>query len=155
MSFLLSTWVIQSTCTCTYAYRIYRSHDHTVPTVNLPIGLLMDECDEGTLWDPLLNAYFFTYDTDKETFTPENSDTPVNWLYFKGKWGDEQLPDDDPDQIEVVGQRKYSSGPTGPWYKALDRKGICPDDIKPCIIRDDIETMDIDVESRPPVPTAA
>ena len=57
----------------------------------------------------------------------------MNWLYFNGKWGDYQLPDDDPNQIELFGQRKFTSGPNGPAFKSLDREKICPSD--PCWVR--------------------
>jgi hypothetical protein len=62
----------------------------------------------------------------------------VNWLYFKGRWGDEQYPDNDKRQKQLVGNRKFVGGPTGPADKQLNRSKVCPENGKRCILRDDL-----------------
>ncbi|KDB21180.1 hypothetical protein H109_06844 [Trichophyton interdigitale MR816] len=89
-------------------YATAGTHDHTIPGLDLPAGFLEDETDEGTLWDPTLSAY--------------------------GHWGDEQLPDDAPGQVELFGQRKYSTGPDGPMFKELVRDRVCPSGVKLCLV---------------------
>ncbi|WEW57475.1 hypothetical protein PRK78_002942 [Emydomyces testavorans] len=116
-------------------YATEGSHDHTIPGIKLPIGLLTDECDKGFLWDPTLSTYTFKYDRAAKSFSTYNASTPINWLNFDGQWGDEQLPDNAEGQINLFGQRKYASGPNGPKFKDLDRKGICPSTVLPCFIR--------------------
>ncbi|PGH26640.1 hypothetical protein AJ80_01585 [Polytolypa hystricis UAMH7299] len=111
------------------------THDHTIPNFNLPAGFLEDETDRGILWDPLFNAYHFSYDTATGKFTPYDSNTPVQWLYFEGRWGDKQLPDNAEGQVNIFGQRKYTSGPTGPKFKSLDREKVCPPSVDLCVIR--------------------
>ncbi|KAF2807813.1 uncharacterized protein BDZ99DRAFT_489398 [Mytilinidion resinicola] len=82
-------------------------HDHTVPNLNLPFPfLLVDETNAAG--------------------------TPVNWLYFLGKWGDEQHPDKGKRQKQLAGNRKYVGGPTGPADKQLNRKKVCLDNGKQC-----------------------
>ncbi|EEP75583.1 conserved hypothetical protein [Uncinocarpus reesii 1704] len=116
-------------------YTTEGTHDHTIPGVSLPIGLLTDKCNEGFLWDPTLSTYSFRYDRASQEFSAYDADTPVNWLNFDGQWGDEQLPDDAEGQVILFGQRKYASGPNGPKFKELDRKNVCPSKIGPCFIR--------------------
>ncbi|EPS44416.1 hypothetical protein H072_1616 [Dactylellina haptotyla CBS 200.50] len=101
-------------------------HDHTIPHFNLPGHLfLVDETNDGHLWDPTLSAYFYKFKNDK--FTPYDDKTPVNWLYYRGRWGDQQHPKDSPNQMTLFGNAKFAGGPTGPIDKGLDRKGVCPD----------------------------
>lgn len=61
---------------------------------------------------------------------------PVDWLYFKGQWGDQQLSDLDPRQVDLFGYAyKYESGPTGPEDKNLARnEGVCLDSSDGCRI---------------------
>lgn len=113
-------------------------HDHTIPNIDLPIGPLLDETDQGALWDPTLSAYFYSYDAESNTFDGYDTSLPVNWLYFTGHWGDEQYPESDPRQELVFGSEglaKYGDGPTGPIDKQLNRTDVCPDNGHLCIIR--------------------
>lgn len=103
--------------------------------MDFPIGLLVDECNEGFLWDPTLSAYTFSYDRATKTFSAFDAGTPVNWLNFDGRWGDEMLPDNAPGQINFFGQRKYASGPNGPKFKELDRQNVCPSKVPLCNIQ--------------------
>ncbi|KAL1630667.1 hypothetical protein SLS54_000538 [Diplodia seriata] len=125
-------------------YAIPGGHDHTIPNLNLPAGLLLDHTegpdDGGLLWDPLLSAYFYNYTnaTGTPTFTPlGDGSAPTSWLNFLGKWGDEEYPEDDDRQQLLFGGAvaKYASGPTGPVDKQLDRKDVCPDNGNLCIYR--------------------
>lgn len=126
-------------------YAIPGTHDHTIPNLNLPAGLLLDYTDGpddgGLLWDPLLSAYFYNYTnaTGTPTFTPlggEEEAYPTSWLNFLGKWGDEEYPESDDRQQLLFGSiAKYASGPTGPVAKQLDREKVCPDNGVPCIER--------------------
>jgi len=111
------------------------THDHTIPDLNLPVGPLEDYCDAGTLWDPTLSAFAYSYNITTGTFTPYYAgNEPVNWLYFQGHWGDAQLPDGAPGQIVIFGQAKYVAGPTGPVTKNLERATVC-EVASGCIVR--------------------
>lgn len=116
-----------------------RPHDHTIPNLNLPVGPLLDQCDRGVLWDPVLGAYKYTYNPSTQAFTPaEGENYPTAFLRFNGRWGDQQYPDSDPRQRKVLGIRvtaKYGNGPTGPLDKQLNRRDVCPDDGNACIVR--------------------
>jgi hypothetical protein len=115
-------------------YATSGAHDHTIPDVNLPGGPLEDHCDEGTLWDPTLAAYGYSYANTSNTFTAYSGSASPNWLYFEGHWGDAQLPDSTPGQVDIFGQQKYVAGPTGPIDKVLYRTAVCPD-ANNCIVR--------------------
>ncbi|KAK2775437.1 hypothetical protein FQN52_004007 [Onygenales sp. PD_12] len=115
-------------------YATTGTHDHTIPGFNLPGGLLEDETDAGILWDPLLSAYAYSYDNATGKFTPFDARWPVQYLYFDGRWGDQQLPDDAEGQENVFGQRKYVSAPNGPKFKGLVREKVCPDSVEVCIV---------------------
>ncbi|KAF2476344.1 uncharacterized protein BDR25DRAFT_375238 [Lindgomyces ingoldianus] len=118
-------------------YAISGTHDHTIPNLNLPAGFLEDHTDKGTLWDPLLSSYHYSYTPSGNSFTPYDTTgtTPVNWLYFNGRWGDQEYPTSDKRQVKVFGQAKYASGPTGPADKQLNRSNVCPDNGQECILR--------------------
>ncbi|KAJ0342244.1 hypothetical protein KNSL1_010778 [Colletotrichum chrysophilum] len=101
---------------------------------------LVDYCDEGEKWDPVLSAYFYRFHADSFTVTriepPEQSfpklasDANLTSLfYYTGRWGDLQWPDSDPRQETVprFGLKRFESGPTGPRHKHLVRKGLKPD----------------------------
>lgn len=72
---------------------------------------------------------------------------PIDWLAFNGHWGDKQYPDNDPDQFCFLGIDalcKYTNGPTGPAFKQLQRKKVCPDSQKTCIVWDVLVQRDLD-----------
>ena len=54
-------------------YAITGTHDHTIPDLNLPEGLVEDFTDQGPTWDPTLAAYYYTYDADSKTFAAYDS----------------------------------------------------------------------------------
>jgi hypothetical protein len=116
-------------------YAIPGTHDHTIPNFNLPGGVLEDETDDGILWDPLLSTYFYTFDAPSNSFIPRGDKTPMNWLNWGGRWGDQEYPKNDKRQVKLFGQAKFSSGPTGPRDKQLGRTNVCPDNGKKCILR--------------------
>ncbi|GES64458.1 vacuolar protein sorting protein 62 [Aspergillus terreus] len=104
----------------------------------LPWGLLHDQTDRGPLWDPLLNTHSYTYDYDNDTLRASTAspDSPTEWFYFKGHWGDKFYPLGDHRQYRFAGQYHYVNGPLGPRFKHLNRRKVCqgPDD-SPCVIK--------------------
>ena len=119
---------------------INRTHDHTIPNLNLPAGFLEDKCDQGTLWDPTLSAYYYTFDASTQKFTAYDPSYPTAWLSFNGQWGDQEYPKSDPRQHFILpgvdATAKFTSGPNGPLFKQLNRKNVCTDyNNEPCIIR--------------------
>jgi hypothetical protein len=115
-------------------YAMGGTHDHTIPNLNLPGGVLEDYTERGTYWDPVLSSYFYTFDAGKNEFKAVNGE-PMGWLGFKGRWGDEEYPESDKRQVKLFGQAKYSSGPTGPADKQLNRNKVCPENGNTCILR--------------------
>lgn len=109
-------------------YAVDGPHEHTIPNLNLPIpGLITDHTDAGTLWDPIGNAYFYSYDISSTSFTALDSNSPTGYLSFIGRWGDQEYPKDDPRQSDLFGiESRYASGPTGPRDKNLNRSKVCP-----------------------------
>jgi hypothetical protein len=98
-----------------------------------------DFTSPGPLWDPTLSAYFYSFSPSSDangTFMPSDSSTPTGWLFFEGRWGDEQYPDSDPRQVNLLNLNitwKYESGPTGPLDKGLNRTDVCPNVVgTPC-----------------------
>lgn len=101
---------------------------------------LIDYCDAGPRWDPILSAYFYHLDPISFTLTqlaPPGSSPPAtsnitSFFYYTGLWGDAQYPDNDSRQKTVphFGIKRFVSGPTGPATKQLVRKGIAPDEGK-------------------------
>ena len=116
-------------------YAMGGTHDHLIPNLNLPGGVLEDYTNRGVYWDPLLSTYFYKFDAGSNNFAPYNEGTPSNWLYFKGRWGDQEYPKSDRRQVKLFGQAKFSSGPTGPADKQLNRDKICPENGQLCILR--------------------
>ncbi|OLN97839.1 putative vacuolar protein sorting-associated protein TDA6-like protein 1 [Colletotrichum chlorophyti] len=104
-------------------------------------AVLVDYCDQGRKWDPILSAYFYRFDADSFTLTPllspneslntqSSSRNFTSFFYFKGWWGDIAYPDSDPrqDTVPRFGLKRFQSGPTGPRHKHLVRKGLKPDE---------------------------
>lgn len=91
------------------------------------MGFLLDYTNRGVLWDPVLNAFVYTYNTTTKVFQASAND-PVAWLNFNGKWGDDQ-PLKEP---SIFGEAKNVGGPNGPKFKSLDRQLVCPS--KPCLV---------------------
>jgi hypothetical protein len=91
-----------------------------------------DFTSPGPIWDPTLSAYYYSYTASSDTngtFVGSDSSTPAAWLYYFGRWGDEQYPDSDPRQVNLGNLNitwKYESGPTGPLDKSLNRTDVCP-----------------------------
>ncbi|KAF7924679.1 uncharacterized protein EAE97_010630 [Botrytis byssoidea] len=117
-------------------YAISGTHDHTIPDLNLPAGLLQDYTSRGTIWDPVLSSYFYTYDARTKEFSKASENSPVQAMEYLGKWGDAQYPEDDKRQSKFFGFWKYVGGPTGPVTKGLVRDKVCPDNGILCIVRD-------------------
>ncbi|KAI4181088.1 MAG: hypothetical protein L6R41_006826 [Letrouitia leprolyta] len=119
------------------SYATTGTHDHTIPGFNLPAGPVEDHCDQGTLWDPVASAYFYSYDAASSTFKAYDGTSPTDWLQYVGRWGDQQYPDSDKRQkkiLKIAATAKYVSGPTGPNDKSLNRVDVCPPkDNTPCI----------------------
>ncbi|KAF3926109.1 hypothetical protein ABW21_db0201133 [Orbilia brochopaga] len=112
-------------------YAIDGKHDHTIPGFNLPGSwFLTDDTNEGPMWDPLQSAYFYKYDAPSNSFTAYDSNTPVNWLYFQGQWGDKKYDG----QPNIFGQTKFADGPAGPIFKELNRPNMCPSNMKVCLV---------------------
>ncbi|KAB8076361.1 hypothetical protein BDV29DRAFT_91188 [Aspergillus leporis] len=104
----------------------------------LPWGLLHDKTDRGPLWDPLLNSHSYTYDYDNDTLLAStlSPNSPTEWFYFNGHWGDKFYPLGDHRQYRFAGQYHYVNGPLGPRFKHLNRRKVCqgPDE-DPCVIK--------------------
>jgi len=121
-------------------YATSGTHDHTIPGVDLPFGVaLVDKTDQGHLWDPTLNAYYASVSFPSGTtpvFAAYDTTTPINWLNYVGKWGDQQYKDSYPGQYDIFGQYRYVGGPTGPEDKHLNRGDeTCPPNLpNPCVI---------------------
>ncbi|KAK5679348.1 hypothetical protein LTS10_008163 [Elasticomyces elasticus] len=119
-------------------YAIKGDHDHAIPNINLPQGLIEDHTDAGPVWDPTLSAYYVKYDAASSTFIAYDDNTPTDWLKFTGHWGDQQYPKSDTRQKTILGidgTQKYTGGPTGPEDKQLNRTKVCPDNGNDCILR--------------------
>ncbi|KAI6247526.1 putative vacuolar protein sorting-associated protein TDA6 [Erysiphe necator] len=114
-------------------------HDHTIPGVNLPVGPVEDHTSEGKLWDPLKNAFFYTFDPASNSFASVDN-SPLAIVNFNGRWGDAQYSGSIHGQKSLFGFKKYVDGPTGPLDKNLNRKQVCPDKFKDCDIKDKAST---------------
>lgn len=114
------------------AYATSGTHDHTIPNLNLPgKGVLTDYTGQGSLWDPILNAYFYSFDAKTSAFNAYDPAYPTAWLRYVGKWGDQQYPNNDPRQHEILpgidATARFAGGPTGPRDKQLNRTDVCPE----------------------------
>ncbi|KAH6620344.1 hypothetical protein C7974DRAFT_231796 [Boeremia exigua] len=123
-------------------YAIPGIHSHVIPNLNLPFGALQDYTNKGKRWDSLGSSHVYRYDASNGAFTAYD-DAPVEWLGWKGRWGDEAYPDSDKRQVTIFGQKKYVGGPTGPVDKQLDRKEVCPDNGIRCILRSVLVPRDL------------
>lgn len=104
-------------------YASVGQHAHDVPFF---FSALSDFTDRGPLWDPSLNFLGYTYDgTIVTPSSQREAELGTDWLYFKGHWGDKQLPRDDKRQKWCPVQWRYIDGPSGPLTKHLERTGIC------------------------------
>ncbi|KAJ4026484.1 hypothetical protein NW752_001431 [Fusarium irregulare] len=100
---------------------------------------MFDYCDEGKIWDPVQSAYFYRFNPDTVTITPiisplkpsetEPAQNLTSWFDFTGHWGDKRYPDSDPRQETVphFGLKRFNTGPNGPRFKHLVRKGLVRD----------------------------
>lgn len=105
-------------------YASVGQHAHDVPFFFMPLS---DFTDRGPLWDPSLNYYAYTV-TVGEKMTPcgaEETKMGLEWLSFKGAWGDKQLRPRDPRQKWCPFQWKYIDGPKGPLFKNMERVSLC------------------------------
>ncbi|UKZ74667.1 hypothetical protein TrVFT333_002337 [Trichoderma virens FT-333] len=120
-------------------FSAYGSHANYASSGNhVHDAALVDLCDAGRLWDPVLSAYFYHLDPTNFKLTRlflsgSNSSAASNFtsfFYFTGLWGDAQYPDDDIRQKTVphFGLKRFVSGPQGPIVKSLVRKGLFPDE---------------------------
>ena len=115
--------------------------DRSVQNYNLPRLAVKDECQAGTFWDPVASCYFYKYKSAVRSrslchrFVPYNGVDPTSFLYFKGKWGDDEPSQDGRnDQDGVLSLKKYIGGSLGPVMHQLDRIAVNPDR-KGCTIR--------------------
>lgn len=103
----------------------------------VPFGLLADNTDTGPLWDLTLNSRMYNYNLSNHLLLPSanNPEAPISWFYFDGHWGDKFYPFNDTRQYGLLGEAHYVSGPLGPRWKNLGRKGVCQrDDEEECLI---------------------
>ena len=110
------------------------THQTTVANLNLPYGPFQDTTSQGALWDTTSSTYAYSYAPSSNTFAAYDGVSPVNWLYYLGRWGDDQLPNNAPGQVNFLGLVKYEAGPTGPITKVLNRSAVCPDS-STCVVR--------------------
>ncbi|KZL71647.1 vacuolar protein sorting-associated protein 62 [Colletotrichum tofieldiae] len=125
-------------------YSACGSHaNYPAPGDQIHNAVLIDYCDEGKRWDPILSAYFYHFDAKSFTLTrldppnqsypaPPQSSNLTSFFYYSGRWGDMSYPDSDPRQETVprFKLRRFQSGPTGPRHKHLVRKGLKPDQMR-------------------------
>ncbi|KAI9167821.1 vacuolar protein sorting-associated protein [Paramyrothecium foliicola] len=128
--------------TLSIVFSAYGSHaNYPSPGNQIHDDVMLDYCDEGRVWDPTLSAYFYRLDSDTRILTPlpESGSSlsaeanSTSFYYFNGIWGDAQYADDNPIQatVSIFGLKRFVSGPEGPAFKQLVRKGLFPDKLKP------------------------
>jgi len=108
------------------------------PDDEIPAHIAFDKTSQGRLWDPTLSAYYYIYSPTSNEFSPANEATPVNYLYFQGRWGDQEYTDEVKGQESFHGFHKWTGGPQGPMFKHLDRKDVCLPRDGDCIIKDSL-----------------
>ena len=107
----------------------------------IPENVVFDYTSQGRLWDPTLSAYYYTYSSETKQFMPHAGDRaddePPNasYLYFNGKWGDQEYTDNMPEQSSFHGFHKWTGGPQGPMFKHLDRVDVCWPRDGPCVVK--------------------
>lgn len=125
-------------------YAVAGRQQRLLPGANLPFSLfLTDYTSKGSLWDPVLNAYWYTYNSSGGEFRGADDmgmgGNPVGAMRFKGRWGDQQYADGDERQEGWWGWKKFVDGPTGPWDKGLVRGKVCPDGgLGRCFVKRDV-----------------
>ncbi|KAL3424065.1 vacuolar protein sorting-associated protein 62 [Phlyctema vagabunda] len=117
-------------------YATKGKHDLADLEAQIPHNVAFDQTSVGAIWDPVLNAAYFTYSTKTKNFTAARTGEPEGFMYFDGRWGDMQYAEDDPVQMTYEqGFHKFTSGPNGPKFKSLDRDSICLDSSRTCIVK--------------------
>ncbi|EGR49687.1 uncharacterized protein TRIREDRAFT_105775 [Trichoderma reesei QM6a] len=118
-------------------FSAYGSHaNYASPGDHIHDSALIDYCDAGRLWDPVLSAYFYhlnpatfqlTHLFQSESNVSKGSNL-TSFFYYTGLWGDAQYPDSDSRQKTVphFGLKRFVSGPQGPISKQLVRKKLSP-----------------------------
>ena len=120
----------------------------------IALGIISDKTDAGYLWDMTLNYRGYLYDVDSSTFTvasgagtgaTEEANETADWLNWLGAWGDEEYPDGFLDDVEtgqycISSECHYTSGPTGPADKNLERTAMCQTE-DDCTIFDNIHDL--------------
>ena len=82
-----------------------------------------------------MRSYLSHFDIARKVFPDILYRDPTDWLSFTGHWGDQQYSKDAPGQKCLLGFCRYTSGPTGPADKQLQREKVCPDNGNLCIVR--------------------
>ncbi|CCF57198.1 hypothetical protein KAFR_0C02050 [Kazachstania africana CBS 2517] len=104
-------------------YASVGQHWHDVPFFFMPLS---DFTDRGPMWDPVLNYYAYAFNgEDLDAIGDKAKEIGTEWLAFSGLWGDKQLPWKDSRQRWCPVQWKYIDGPTGPFFKHLERTSLC------------------------------
>lgn len=116
-------------------YATAKNHDLHEYNADVPAHIVFDRTSQGPLWDPTLSANYYTFSTLDSKFTPAIKDTPVNYLYFEGMWGDAERPADMEGQEDFHGFKKWTGGPRGPLDKHLDRPDVCLPNRPTCEIK--------------------
>ncbi|KAH7251283.1 amino acid permease-domain-containing protein [Fusarium tricinctum] len=131
------------------SYSALGSHaNYAEPGRQVHNAALFDYCDEGKIWDPVQSAYFYRFDPTTFSITPiispfqpsttEPAQNLTSWFDYLGHWGDIKYPDSDPRQETVphFGLKRFNSGPNGPRYKHLVRKGLVRDHARKMVLKE-------------------
>ena len=141
----MRTMLLPGSMTYTTAVSIPRISNQRTLSLSgdeIPENLVFDSTSRGLLWDPTLSAYYYTYSLETKEFTPVaaagEEEPPVSYLYFNGKWGDQEYADDMPEQNSFHGFHKWTGGPQGPLFKHLDRGDVCWPNGAECVVKTSI-----------------